>query len=83
MVLITAGVRQNFGESCVSKKLTIVRTILLQLCFTKACYHFSYIEEFRVVFRMKSTVKLLFTARNFKNALFLTNPYYLATIMVK
>ena len=54
-----AGVRRNFGESHVSKSL---RKLLFYypLCFTKVRYRYSYIDGFRVVFRVKSTVRLFF-----------------------
>ena len=49
----------KFGESHVLKKLAITRTILLfTLFYTEARYHYSYIEGFRVVFQMKSTVRV-------------------------
>ena len=60
-----AGVKQNFGESHVSKKLANYSTfhfVLLRLAITMAI-----LRDSGCFFRMKSTVRLFFEVQNFKN----------------
>ena len=52
-----AGIRLNFGESHVSKKLEL---FYYPLCFTKARYHYSYMDGFRVVFSGEIYCKVVF-----------------------
>ena len=65
-----SGVRRNFGKSRVLKKLTIARTIQLFAIFTKARYHYSYIEGFWVVISNEVYYKAVFKMWNVKNVLY-------------
>ena len=50
---LIAGVRRNFGESyyhMYQKSLRKFELFYYPLCFTRAHYHYSYMDGFRVVF---------------------------------
>ena len=48
------------------KSLHKLKLFYYMLCFTKARYRYSYIDGLRVVFWVKSTVRLFFKVRNLK-----------------
>ena len=68
---LTAGGRQVSDEILVNhmykKSLRKLELFYHVLCFTKARYHYSYVDGFRVVFWVKSTVKLFFNVQYLKN----------------
>ena len=49
----------------------------LSFCLTKVQHHYSLINAFQPVFRVKPIARLIFKAQNFPKAVqFPTNPYY-------
>ena len=60
------------------------KILVNQLYFAKALHHNSYVNGFEMHFRVQFIVRLLFKVMKFQKCeLFLTNPYYLTTIVVK